>query len=48
LNIFSVGLPALLIAGFVVLWLSIPSVIQRITWLWVQTFNQMRSLLTGG
>jgi len=48
LNIFSVGLPALLIAGFVVLWLSIPSVIQRIAWLWVQTFNQMRSLLTGG
>ncbi len=48
LNIFSVGLPALLIAGFVVLWLSIPSMIQRITWLWVQTFSQMRSLLTGG
>jgi flagellar biosynthetic protein FliR len=48
LSIFSVGLPALLIAGFVVLWLSIPSVIQRITWLWVQTFSQMRSLLTGG
>jgi len=48
LNIFSVGLPALLIAGFVVLWLSIPSVIQRIAWLWVQTFSQMRSLLTGG
>ena len=48
LNIFSVGLPALLIAGFVVLWLSIPSVIQRISWLWVQTFSQMRSLLTGG
>ena len=48
LNIFSVGLPALLIAGFVVLWLSIPSVIQRISWLWVQTFSQMRSILTGG
>jgi hypothetical protein len=31
-----------------VLWLSIPSVIQRIAWLWVQTFSQMRSLLTGG
>jgi flagellar biosynthetic protein FliR len=48
LNIFSVGLPALLLSGFVVLWLSIPSVIQRISWLWVQTFNQMRSILTGG
>ena len=48
LNIFSVGLPALLIAGFVVLWLSISSVIQRIGWLWVQTFSQMRSILVGG
>lgn len=48
LNIFSVGLPALLIAGFVVLWLSVPSVIQRMAWLWVQTFTQMRSILMGG
>lgn len=48
LNIFAVGLPALLIAGFVVLWLSVPSVIQRMAWLWVQTFTQMRSILMGG
>ena len=48
LNIFSVGLPAILLAGFVVLWLSIPSIVNRISWLWVQTFGQMRGMLLGG
>jgi hypothetical protein len=28
-----------------ILWLALPNVIGRINWLWVQTFNQLRSLL---
>jgi flagellar biosynthetic protein FliR len=48
LNIFSVGLPAILLAGFVVLWLAVPSIVSRISWLWVQTFGQMRGMLLGG
>ena len=48
LQLFSVGLPAILLSGFIVLWMAVPSIINRINWLWVQTFNQMRGLLTGG
>jgi flagellar biosynthetic protein FliR len=45
LNIFSVGFPAMVLSGFLILWLALPNVIGRINWLWVQTFNQLRSLL---
>jgi len=45
LNIFSVGFPAMMFAGFLVLWLAIPSMLSRIDWLWVQSFNQMRALM---
>lgn len=45
LNIFSVGFPAMILAGFIILWLSIPSLIERINWLWLQSFDQMRSML---
>ena len=48
LNIFSVGLPAILLSGFVVLWLAIPSIVNRMSWWWVQTFGQMRGMLLGG
>ena len=48
LNIFSVGFPAMVLAGFIVLWMAVPSIIHRINWLWVQTFTQMRGMLTGG
>ena len=48
LNIFSVGLPAILLSGFVVVWLAIPSMINRMSWWWVQTFGQMRGMLLGG
>ncbi len=48
LQLFSVGLPAILLSGFIVLWMAVPSIINRINWLWVQTFSQMRGLLTGG
>ena len=48
LNILSVGLPARLLSGFVVVWLAIPSMINRMSWWWVQTFGQMRGMLLGG
>jgi len=45
LNIFSVGFPAMIVAGFIILWLAVPSLIERINWLWVQSFDQMRNML---
>jgi len=48
LQLFSVGLPAILLSGFVILWMAVPSIINRISWLWVQTFSQMRGMLIGG
>jgi flagellar biosynthetic protein FliR len=45
LNIFSVGFPAMVLSGFLILWLALPSVVGRVNWLWVQTFNQLRSIL---
>jgi flagellar biosynthetic protein FliR len=45
LNIFSVGFPAMVLSGFLILWLALPNVLGRINWLWVQSFNQLRSLL---
>jgi flagellar biosynthetic protein FliR len=48
LQLFSVGLPAILLSGFVILWMAVPSIINRISWLWVQTFSQMRGMLVGG
>jgi flagellar biosynthetic protein FliR len=47
LNIFSVGFSAMLMAGFVILWLALPSTVGRMNWLWVQTYAQMRNLLLG-
>jgi flagellar biosynthetic protein FliR len=44
LQIFSVALPASIIAGFLVLWLSLGHVGARIQWLWVQAFEQVRHL----
>ena len=45
LNIFSVGFPAMVLSGFAVLWLATPSIIERIAWTWVQSFDQLRSLM---
>jgi flagellar biosynthetic protein FliR len=47
LNIFSVGFPAMLLAGFLILWMAVPSIVSRLGWLWVQTFQQLRNLLLG-
>ena len=44
LNIFSVGLPATIVVGFVVLRLSLANIGSRIQWLWLQGLLQIRSL----
>jgi flagellar biosynthetic protein FliR len=44
LNIFSLGFPAMIIAGFLVLILSIDSIGGRIVWLWTQGFEVIRDL----
>lgn len=45
LNIFSVGFPALVVVGFGVLFISLPSIGARMQWLWTQAFAQVRQLL---
>ena len=45
LNIFSVGLPASIVAGFLVLLMAMDSIIGRIQWLWMQAFNHARDLV---
>lgn len=45
LNIFSVGLPATIVVGFLVLMLSLASIGSRIQWLWLQGLLQLRSLV---
>jgi flagellar biosynthetic protein FliR len=45
LNIFSVGFPAMIAAGFGVLMVALPSIGGRIQWLWLQGFIQVRTLV---
>ena len=45
LNIFSVGLPAMVIAGFFILIVALPSMGARIQWLWLQGFLEIRAQL---
>lgn len=45
LNIFSLGFPAMVIAGFVIMILSLPSIGARIQWMWLQSLAQTRSLV---
>jgi flagellar biosynthetic protein FliR len=45
LNIFSVGFPAMIAAGFAVLMIALPSIGNRIQWLWLQGFIQVRMLV---
>ncbi len=45
LNIFSVGFPAMILIGFVILWMALPSILGRIASLWVVAFTAMRELL---
>ena len=44
LNIFSVGFPAMTMAGFLILIVSMESIGARIDWLWVQAFGVLRDL----
>ncbi len=45
LNIFAVGFPAIIIAGLLLLVISMGSAGQRIEWLWMQGFSRLRELL---
>ena len=45
LNIFSVGFPAMIVAGLLIFMLSLESVGGRIEWLWLQGFDVVRSVL---
>ena len=45
LNIFAVGFPAMTLAGFLVLIISMDSIGARIEWLWVQGFNVVRDVM---
>ena len=45
LNIFSVGFPASIAAGFLVLILSLESIGGRISWLWMQAFSHAKDLV---
>jgi flagellar biosynthetic protein FliR len=45
LNIFSVGLPATILAGFFVLIVSLGSIGSRTQWLWLQGLSQIRVLV---
>ncbi len=45
LNIFSVGFPASIAAGFIVLLLSLESIGGRMQWLWMQAFSHAKDLV---
>ena len=45
LNIFAVGFPAMIIAGMVLLAMSMSSIGFRITWLWQQAFDKLGQAL---
>ncbi len=45
LNIFSVGFPASIAAGFIVLILSLESIGGRMQWLWMQAFSHAKDLV---
>lgn len=47
LNIFAVGFPAMILAGFLILFMTMGSIGGRIEWLWMQGFNMLRALLGG-
>jgi flagellar biosynthetic protein FliR len=47
LNIFTVGFPALILTGFIVMVFSMGSNVARIGWVWTQAFMMLRSYLGG-
>ena len=48
LNIFSVGLPAMMITGIAVLMVALPGMAGRIQWVWLQGFNEVRAQMGLG
>ncbi len=48
LNIFSLGFPAMLLAGFVVFFFSLDSIGGRIEWLWARGFDVLRDMTGAG
>lgn len=44
LNIFAVGFPAMIVAGMVIFWMSLESVVGRMAWLWLQAFAVVRDV----
>ena len=47
LNIFTVGFPALILTGFIVMIFSMGSNVARMDWVWTQAFMMLRSYLGG-
>ncbi|MBP8148351.1 MAG: flagellar biosynthetic protein FliR [Limnohabitans sp.] len=45
LNIFALGFPAMIMAGFMILILSLDTIGARIEWLWLQGFNVVRDVM---
>jgi flagellar biosynthetic protein FliR len=45
LNIFAVGFPAMIMAGFIILIFSLESIGGRIEWLWIQGFSLLRDVI---
>ncbi len=45
LNVFSLGMPALMVAGYLIMIFSLPSIGGRIQWMWLQSLQQTRSLV---
>ena len=45
LNIFAVGFPAMIMAGLIILIISLDSIGGRIEWLWVQGFSLVRDVI---
>jgi flagellar biosynthetic protein FliR len=45
LNIFAVGFPAMIFVGFLVMFMFMDSIVNRVAWLWVQGFEVVRDLL---
>ena len=43
MNIFSVGFPAIIVAGFVFFLFSVGVLESRIRWLWMQAFDRLHS-----
>ncbi len=45
LNVFSLGFPAAIVGGFLVLFIFLGSMVGRMEWLWVSAFDIVRDLL---